>query len=216
MIKLAIFGTSGFAHEVADIGFALGVKEILLLTHDDDIVSSTGIQVLPENEVANLQKKGFKFALGFGEPNTKKRVSSKYSTLDFPNLIHPSAIFGNGQRQKINQSRGNIVTAGVIFTNNIKIGDFGVFNLNCTIGHDCIIEDYVSIMPSVNVSGNVHLKECSYIGVGATILQGLNQQKLCIGTNSIVGAAALVTKNVGDNLTVIGAPAKPLGNKIAK
>jgi len=214
MRKLAIFGASGFAHEIADIGFALGFKEIVLLTNEEANSDSAFIEVLSESEVCNLEEMGYKFALGFGDPSTKKRVYEKYPSLDFPNIIHPSAVFGHRQLERINQSQGIVITAGVVFTNNIEVGDFSVFNLNCTIGHGCIIENYVSIMPGVNVSGNVHLKECSYIGVGATILQGTEQQKLTVGNNAVVGAASLVTKNVGKNTTVVGLPASPLDKSL--
>ena len=35
-----------------------------------------------------------------------------------------------------------------------------IINLDCTIGHDDSICDYVTLYPSVNVSGNVKLEEC--------------------------------------------------------
>jgi len=43
------------------------------------------------------------------------------------------------------------------------------------------------------------------IGTNATILQGRR-----IGDRSVVGAAALVNKDVPAGITVVGVPAKPL------
>ena len=48
------------------------------------------------------------------------------------------------------------------------------------------------------------MKEFSYIGLGSSILQYIK-----IGTGAVVGAGAVVTKDVADNIVVIGVPAKP-------
>lgn len=94
-------------------------------------------------------------------------------------------------------------------TNKIQMGNFGVYNLNCTIGHDCVIEDFVTISPGANISGNVILSECSYIGTNTSILQGKSRaEKLVIGKNSIVGAGSVVTKNVPNNTIVKGIASK--------
>lgn len=89
--------------------------------------------------------------------------------------------------------------------------NFDIYNLNCTIGHDCILNDYVNIAPGANVSGNVLLKEGAYIGTNATILQGSSiDNKMVIGLYSTVGAGAVVTKHVNAYDTVAGVPAKSL------
>lgn len=49
----------------------------------------------------------------------------------------------------------------------------------------------------------VHIKENAWIGAGATILPGVT-----VGENAIVGAGSLVTKDVPDNATVVGVPAR--------
>lgn len=49
----------------------------------------------------------------------------------------------------------------------------------------------------------VHIKKNAWIGAGATILPGVT-----VGENAIVGAGSLVTKDVPDNATVVGVPAK--------
>ena len=58
-------------------------------------------------------------------------------------------------------------------------------------------------MPGANISGNVRIADATLIGSGATILQGLT-----IGKNCIVGAGAVVTKDLPDNCTAVGVPAR--------
>lgn len=92
-----------------------------------------------------------------------------------------------------------------MITTNIRIGDFVVLNLQCTVGHDSIIKDYSSLMPSVNVSGEVTIGECVLVGTGATIINQLE-----IGEHTIVGAGAVVTKSLPAYCTEVGVPAKPI------
>lgn len=94
-------------------------------------------------------------------------------------------------------------------TTGIQCGNFGLYNLNCTIAHDCQIEDFVTVGPGANISGNVHLKEGCSIGTGAVVLQGRStDDKLVIGSDAVIGAGAVVTRQVGDGLTVKGVPAR--------
>lgn len=118
-------------------------------------------------------------------------------------MIHPSATFGKSQLERFNKCIGNVITAGVRFTNNIEVSNFGVYNLNSTIGHDCIIDEYVNISPNASISGNVYLESQVFVGTNATIIQGKK-----IGKCSVIGAGAVVIDNVPDNCTVAGVPAK--------
>ena len=60
-------------------------------------------------------------------------------------------------------------------------------------------------MPTVNISGEVLIKESVYVGTGAKIINQLE-----IGQNTIVGAGAVVAKSLPDNCTAVGIPAKPI------
>lgn len=208
--KLAIFGTSGFAYETADIAIALGYDDIILLTNTVNAVNCSRFKIISDNESESLHKLGFSFAIGIGEPNIRKKIYQKFSNYSYPNLIHPRASFGHLQRESLESSIGNIITSGVVFTNNIKIGNFNIFNLNSTIGHDCIIGSFISVMPSVNISGNVEVLDGAFIGVGAIILQGTQDKKITVGKSAVIGAASLVTKSVNEYTTVIGIPANQL------
>lgn len=208
-MKIAIFGTSGFAREVADICLAADYSEILLIEKEGGDRVRGPFPVVQEADVDSLYSDGYVFAVGVGQNKIRKAIYNKFSYLKFPDLIHPSATFGWGQLQEILKHSGNIIAAGVRFTNNITMGDFGIFNLNSTVGHDCVIGDYVNIAPGANISGNVYLAEGCYIGTGAQILQGKSiDNKLAVGAYAVVGAGAVVVKEVPVSVTVKGVPAQ--------
>ena len=112
-------------------------------------------------------------------------------------------------KDDIEIGEGSVICASNILTCNIKLKKFITLNLCCTVGHDTIIEDYSSFMPSVNISGEVKIKRKVYVGTGAKIIN-----QLSIGENTVVGAGAVVSKSLPANCTAVGIPAKPIKFKV--
>ena len=123
-----------------------------------------------------------------------------------PNITFPTIIASDVQySDSVKFGQGCIVCLSCILTVNVTIGDFVIINPDSTIGHDAVLDDFVSLYYSVNVSGNVHIGSCSEIGTGANIIQGKS-----IGENSIVGAGSVVVKDIPSNCTAVGIPAVPI------
>lgn len=202
-MKIAIFGTSGFAREVADICWAIGYHNIVFIGIDSKIENSFEYEVKNESYIEELNEQGYDFIIGIGNNLIRTNIFKKYNHLRYTNIIHPSATFGKSQLDKFNKCIGNVIAAGVRFTNNIEVSDFGVYNLNSTIGHDCIIGEYVNLSPNASISGNVCLGSRVFVGTNASIIQGKK-----IGECSVIGAGAVVLDNVPDNCTAVGVPAK--------
>ena len=156
-MKLAIMGASGFSRETADVAFDMGYKDIVFVDHLCKNNSYFGFSLCEESKIPGLVDEGYNFIIGIGDNKTRQKIFSKFPGLPYVNVIHSSATFGYHQRLHLEQTVGNIITAGVRFTNNIVMGNFGIYNLNCTIGHDCVIEDFVNLAPGANISGNVFL-----------------------------------------------------------
>lgn len=136
-----------------------------------------------------------------GSAKVRQQIIEKLkgSNVYFATLIDPSVILS----KLVEIGEGTIICAGTILTVDIKIGNHVIINLDCTLGHDDIIDDFVTIYPSVNVSGNVSVGKCCELGTGMQIIQGKT-----ITSGVILGAGAVVVKDIIESGTYIGCPAK--------
>ena len=209
MEKVAIFGTSGFAYEASEVAIACGCGEVVHIA-ETQVENDPYFPQRPESEVDELREDGFCFAIGIASGRVRRQIASRYTELPYLNLIHPSAVLAVGVRESIEQSRGIVVSAGVVFTTGVQLNDFVTIHANSFIGHESELGHYSSVMPGANVCGNVVLGPCSYIGAGATVLPGSRECKMHIGQEAVVGAGAVVTKNIPRGVTVVGIPASKM------
>ncbi len=99
---------------------------------------------------------------------------------------------------------GTLLCQGVETTVHVRIGSHSILNLNCTVGHDSVLEEFVTLHPGVHISGNSTLKTGVSMGTGAVVLPDVQ-----IGAHTTVGAGAVVTEDLPPDCTAVGVPARP-------
>lgn len=209
MEKIAIIGAGGFAREILtlinDINRQNLKYDFVGFVDEEKSQTIHGYPIIGNDEEINKTKEPLSVAIAVGEPNLKERIRKKYTNplISFPTLVHPSVLIADSDSVSI--GKGCFICAGCMITTDIIIRDFVTLNLMCTVGHDTVINDYASFMPSVNISGEVNVGKGVYVGTGAKII---NQVE--IGQYTIVGAGAVVAKSLPANCTAVGMPAKPI------
>lgn len=207
MKKLAIFGASGHAKELLDLALDQGYSDICFLELNvQDNQKLMGFPVILESELYNFEHTDF--AIGIAEPKIRKKIYELYPDLHYPNLVHSQASLGYGIFSEIEKWKGIIVGAGARITNSTQFNNFVIVSFNSTVGHDCLLGAFVSIMPGVNISGCVHFKTGVYVGTNAAVLPGCLNKSKVLGDYSVIGAGSVVSKDTLAHTTYIGAPAK--------
>ena len=117
-------------------------------------------------------------------------------------IVHPSVNLSGTSKL----GKGCIVCANCNISVNSRLGDQCIWNLGVTVGHDCNVGDYVSLMSGAVISGHVSIGEGAYFGSNCTVVPGRK-----IGSYATVGAGSVVIRNVKDDASVMGVPAKVLG-----
>lgn len=206
--KVGIFGFSGMARDLGDIALEAGLVPVYIVRDSAEAAQADSTySVILEVDLPKFD--GMEYVIGIGDCAVREKVYERFKDkLKFRNLIHPATSFGRGQLDRINRSIGVVVCAGVRMSNNIEVGAFTLFNMNATIGHDCVVEDFSVVSPGACISGNVHIERSVWIGTGATVNQGAPDRKLVIGARSVVGSGAVVVKDCEHDGTYVGIPAK--------
>jgi len=211
MKDLVIIGASGFAKEVMwlaeDYNRTHHCWNILGFINNEPSEEVMGYPVVGDDDWLINRNTETDVLLGIGNVIVKKKLYEKYKEnpyLTFPTIISNNAIVSDHVKFGI----GCIVCAGTIITVDVTIGNFVTLNLGCTVGHDVVMDDFIQVNPCTNISGNVHISDCCDIGTGVQIIQGKT-----LGYNCTIGAGAVVVKDIEENCTAVGIPAKPIKQK---
>ena len=210
---LYIVGTGGFAKEVGHLATAIN-ETAARRWHTIEYLAQTDDEIgrpMPYGAIVGTDKLLSQstvpadFAIGIGNPAARGRIAAQLATLTHltaPNLIHPRAGL---DQSHVALGIGNLVTYGAVFTCDIAVGDFNVFNLNCTVGHDARIGSFNVINPGCNVSGGVQIGDACLLGTGCQILEALS-----VASNVVIGGGAVVARSIEAAGVYVGVPAKAM------
>ena len=206
--SLVIVGAGGFGREVAALVEAINDHtpswSLLGFVDDDPALHDTSVLGYPvRGDVHWLaDQTDLHFVLGIGDGETRRRVAKRLDSaaVSPATLVHPSASI----HRTVTLEPGAIVCCGAAPTVDLKIGRHAVLDQHCTVGHDAVLDSFVSLRPGAHVSGSASLKSAVTIGAGAVVLQDVR-----VGARTTVGAGAVVVDDLPPDCTAVGVPARP-------
>jgi sugar O-acyltransferase (sialic acid O-acetyltransferase NeuD family) len=207
--EVAVYGCGGFGRGIAWLAQMCGVQVVCFID-DDEAMQGKLINAIPAVTLTEARRKfpGARVAIAVNAPSTRESLASRVVDAGFglATLVHPRVELSPW----IQLGEGSIVREGCCFSVNIALGRHVLLNMDCTIGHDVVVGDFVSLAPGAHVSGCVRLGRRVYVGTGAAIINGTQNKVLDIGDDAMIGAGACVTKSVLPGVTVVGVPARPI------
>jgi sugar O-acyltransferase (sialic acid O-acetyltransferase NeuD family) len=210
-LRLAVFGASGFAREVASWVEVATWRDrrFRLVGFIDELDPGGELRDRPVLALGEMSRRADVFVVAVGDPEVREQLVERGMAAGLrpaPPIVHPSARYDAGH---VTLAEGVIICQGCTLTTDITVGPHAQVNLHCTIGHDVTLGEFATLAPGVHVSGNVDIGRGAYIGTAAATVDGDYHDHLRIGARSVVGAGAVVTREVQDGVTVVGVPARP-------
>ena len=189
-MERVLIGYGSFAKEIlADVGISMKCFV------DDDYAEDGKTY-----RISDFDSKKYEALICVADPKLKKMFVDKLpKDTVFWNHISKNCVM---LTELTNFGVGNIICAGVHLSTNISISNHVHLNILTTVGHDCVIGDFVTTAPAVNISGHVNIDDGVYIGTNASI-----HQKINICKDVTIGLNAGVIRDITEPGVYIGTPA---------
>jgi len=203
-MKIIIVGAGGHGQVVAEslqARAAAGSDIEILGFVDDGPVARHRFPVL--GSIADLRAIPHDAAIvAIGDNITRDRLSERLRSSGerIISAIHPTAIVVGG----VEIDDGAMVCAGAIAATGAAIGRGVILNTGSSIDHHCRVGEYAHIAPG----GEVSIGRRVLVGIGARVLP-----RITVGHDAVVGAGAVVIRDVPPRTIVTGIPAVALASR---
>ena len=199
MSQIIIIGASGHGKVAADIAKKNGYKQICFLDDNDAINECDGYKII--GKTVDFIKYDCDFFVAIGNSKIRENILIKLANANksIATLIHPNAVIAD----TVKIGKGTIVMAGAVINSATTIGKGCIINTCASVDHDNYIGDFSHISVGSNLAGTVNVGNNTWIGIGATVSNNIS-----ICNNCMIGAGAVVVKNLEEEGTYIGVPAK--------
>lgn len=208
-MKAVIVGAGTYGDVFLEYLKSSGLYQIVGFLDDDPSKLNKkiqGIEVLGGSDrMASLRELGVQAVFSsIGNNVHRFRVLSHAQSLSFetPKYIHPSAIVA----ESAFLGDGVVVLPGSIIMPLAKIHRFSIISMGVKFAHHTELGEGSFISTGANVGAGINIGSRAFIGIGATVMTGVKS----IGDNAVVGAGAVVIRDVEEGQTVAGVPAKPI------
>ncbi len=203
MERLIIIGAGGYAKSVLDSIDYYNYQVEGFLDEKSTEGEHLGYPILYRRLCSIWRPKRYCYFIAIGNNERRKKWFDKLTKkkLRLINVVDKSAIVS----PRATIGKGCFIGKMAIVNSKAVIGDDCIINTKALVEHGCNIKNHVNISTNTVVNGDVVVGEGSFIGSCSVTI---GQKK--IGKWSTVGAGAVVINNVGNNVTVVGVPAKEI------
>lgn len=166
-----------------------------------------GIEVKGNVQDAIENETGCAVFVPIGNNNVRVRILKEFERngYEIPSFIHKDTII----HSSVKIGKAVYILPGTNIMPLTEIGDYTMISMGVNIAHHNVIEEGCFFSQGTNIGASMHIYKLAYVGISATLMTGVKT----IGNNSLIGAGAVVIKDVPDNAVMAGVPAKILKYK---
>jgi sugar O-acyltransferase (sialic acid O-acetyltransferase NeuD family) len=208
--ELLLVGAGGFAREAAEAVRAVNAVrptwDLLGFVDDDPAKQGAMIDGLPVvGAIDAIHRYGnAKLVLCPGRPDNyvvRRVLAERLGLPDerYATVVHPSAEVG----ASCVIGAGSVLLGHVDATAAVTVGRHVLVMPQVVLTHDVRVDDFATVAAGVRMGGGCHVHEGAYIGSGACLREGI-----AVGEWSMIGMAAVVTRDVPPERLWFGAPAR--------
>lgn len=209
MRDLILLAASGLARELASADLrdtrVVGVLDDNRELHGTECAGATilgGLELASELDA--------QFVLCMGDGRARRQAYRRLAALGIPDLRFEPVIDGSVRvPRSCSVGAGSILLAGTVLTASVAIGRHVVIMPHVTLTHDNVVDDFATLATGVVLGGSVRVGEAAYLGMNASVRQGL-----VVGREAVVGMGAVVLEQVPDSETWAGVPARAIERKV--
>lgn len=140
--------------------------------------------------------------LGNNELRVKFLKMAKEMGYQTPNYIHPSVTIS----PDVSIGEGVYILLGTTIMPHTTIKDYVMISMGVHLAHHTVLEEGVFLSTGCNFGASITAHKYAYCGISSTIMTGLHE----LGEDCLIGAGAVVIKDVPERAVMAGVPAKVL------
>ena len=154
---MLIVGAKGFAKEILEILHQNTYKKQIVLF--DNVNSEVNGQLYERYRILksiddaknHFINSGNEYTIGIGDPKLRERIYKQFNDIG-GKLTSTISVNSETGSYDTNIDIGCNILSGVKISNSVSIGKGCIIYYNAIVTHDCIIDDFVEISPSVNIN----------------------------------------------------------------
>lgn len=204
-MRTYVYGASGHGKVVLDILLRAGASVDGFVDDGPAGARVLGLPIVGGGDflAEEARRGGVAIALGIGDNAARQRVFERCAAAgaEVISAVHPRAVVAPSAVI----GRGTVIMANAVVNPDAVIGTGAIVNTGAVVEHDCTLGDFAHLSPNAALGGAARVGDLSHVGLCAAVLPGK-----VVGARSIVGAGAVVARDIPDDVVAAGVPARAL------